>query len=229
MTKDGKTVLGCLDTESVVIPEGVTRIEMFAFSNCRSLKSVAIPESVTEIEDGAFTYCSSLKEWKLSEKNTHFTAQGPFLIRKENQQAIVCLDVESVTIPDDMNATGVLVGIVSIGRKRLKEWKLSESNPNFTVQGPLLMSKDGKKVIACLNVESATIPEGVEAIGPLAFLNCNVLTSVTISDRTTEIEDGSFIDCPNLTIHAPKGSKAEEFAEENQIPFEVTGEQSLSP
>ena len=50
---------GNLLTE-LVIPDGVTEIKNYAFSNCSSLTSVTIPNSVTSIGDCAFRTCSSL-------------------------------------------------------------------------------------------------------------------------------------------------------------------------
>ncbi len=38
----------------IIIPEGVGKIDWFAFSNCENLKYVRIPKSVTKIEYGAF-------------------------------------------------------------------------------------------------------------------------------------------------------------------------------
>lgn len=36
----------------------------------------------------------------------------------------------------------------------------------------------------------------------------------------TEIDKRAFDGCPNLTIHAPAGSYAEQYAKKNNIPFE---------
>ena len=45
----------------VIIPDGVTKIEEWAFSGCSSLKSIEIPNSVTEIGYSAFGGCTSLQ------------------------------------------------------------------------------------------------------------------------------------------------------------------------
>ena len=44
----------------VTIPEGVTRIEGWAFQDCNNLTNVTIPEGVTEIGCGAFSVCKKL-------------------------------------------------------------------------------------------------------------------------------------------------------------------------
>ena len=44
----------------LVIPDGITTINDYAFYRCSSLTSVVIPDSVTTIGDYAFYYCSSL-------------------------------------------------------------------------------------------------------------------------------------------------------------------------
>lgn len=44
----------------VTIPEGVTRIEDWAFQGCNNLTNVTIPEGVTEIGCGAFSVCKKL-------------------------------------------------------------------------------------------------------------------------------------------------------------------------
>ena len=45
----------------VTIPDSVTKIEVWAFSGCKSLTSVTIPARVTKIGDEAFSNCKSLK------------------------------------------------------------------------------------------------------------------------------------------------------------------------
>ena len=46
--------------ESVVIMEGVTTIQGFAFAYCQNLTNVEIPSSVTSISDNAFLRCDKL-------------------------------------------------------------------------------------------------------------------------------------------------------------------------
>ncbi len=47
---------------SVVIPDGVTSIDAFAFYSCTALTSVTLPKSVTSIASNAFFGCDSLKK-----------------------------------------------------------------------------------------------------------------------------------------------------------------------
>ncbi len=48
------------DKADVTIPEGVVAIGEDAFYWCKSLESIVIPDSVTSIEDYAFSNCNSL-------------------------------------------------------------------------------------------------------------------------------------------------------------------------
>lgn len=137
--------------EKITIPERVTKIGNYAFSDCFALTSVVIPEGVTEIGWKAFSGCSSLT---------------------------------SVTIPKSVT--------------KIKNEAFSD----------------------CTSLTSVVIPEGVTEIGRRAFSGCSSLTSVTIPKSVTKIE-GLFPGCSNLTIYAPKGSKAEEYAQKNKISFNV--------
>ncbi len=70
------------------------------------------------------------------------------------------------------------------------------------------------------------VKEGTQCIGSFAFVGCKKLKSVTIPDSVMSICDGVFFNskcvfdgCLDLTIHAPTGSYAEQYAKENNIPF----------
>ena len=58
---------GCTALTSIVIPNGMTKIDANAFYNCTSLASVTIPTTVTEINNGAFQNCSSLTSFAIHE------------------------------------------------------------------------------------------------------------------------------------------------------------------
>ena len=66
-----------------------------------------------------------------------------------------------------------------------------------------------------------TIPKGVTKIGRWAFEGCTGLTSVTIPEGVTEIGRHAFYGCKKLTIHAPAGSAAEQYAKKYKIPFKA--------
>ena len=48
--------------QSVVLPDGIIRIDSFAFYNCRKLKSITFSDSIKEIGSDVFLNCSSLHD-----------------------------------------------------------------------------------------------------------------------------------------------------------------------
>ena len=61
------TFYNCYELENVVIRDGVTVVETWAFDNCPKLKKVTFPDSVTELNKGVFTSCFGLEEIILSD------------------------------------------------------------------------------------------------------------------------------------------------------------------
>ena len=71
----------------------------------------------------------------------------------------------------------------------------------------------------CESLLHLVIPEGVVTIGDDAFQNCTSLEYLQLPMSLREIGNGTFSGCPSLTIHAPAGSYAEQYAKEHNIPF----------
>ena len=84
---------------------------------------------------------------------------------------------------------------------------------------------DGLKIIRenafsfCDELEEINIPGTVTKIGKCAFFKCKKLKVLKLSNNVRNIGYMAFANCENLTIHAPKGSYAIEYAKKNKIPY----------
>ena len=137
---------------------------------------MTIPDSVTSIGDYAFDGCSGLT---------------------------------SITIPDSVTSIGLCAfygcsrlmsitigaGVTSIGSSAfsgcggLTNFVVGANNRNYCSVNGLLLTKNGKTLIAGVNGE-ITIPDSVTSIGSSAFRGCSGLTSVTIPDNVTSTSGG---------------------------------------
>lgn len=185
---------------SVQIPEGVRRIMGGAFYNCTKLENISFPSSLEEVCNIGMDTCITPFD------NTPWAAkQGDFLI-----VASILLayrgDDEEIIIPE---------GVTAIGRNVFWENNRIKSIvlPNSMAEIPELCFGAMKSLV------KTVIPNNIHSIGDGAFAWCNSLESIVIPSSVTNIEPDAFKDCPNLTIYAPAGSYAEQYAKEHNIPF----------
>ena len=156
---------------------------------------VIIPEGVTAIGNRVFTCCANLTSVIIPES-----------VKKIGGYAFYgCTGLTNVTIPES---------VTEIGQRAFKGCPKLANQLGMVIIHDILFAYFGSG-------GDVTIPAGVTEIGQEAFRDCANLTSITIPKGVTEIGWGAFKDCENLTIHAPAGSAAERYAEENDIPFEA--------
>ena len=74
---------------------------------------------------------------------------------------------------------------------------------------------------SCENLEGIELPEGLGSIGWMAFAGCRKLKSITLDEKVTRIGEDAFVNCRKLTIIGKAGSYAEQYAKNNNIPFEA--------
>ena len=176
---DGSSRIGgaafyeCTFLNHVTIPNSVTSISRWAFYGCKNITCLDIPGSVTTIGERAFYNCTSLRDLHI--------AHGVKSIG--NLAFSYCSSLTHLTIPDSV----ILIG-----------------NSAFC---------------DCKNLSEVTIGSGIVNLENSCFENCGNLSSVTIPKTVTKIGWKAFAKCPNLTIHAPAGSYAENYAKEHNIPF----------
>ena len=140
--------------KSIVLGRGLTTIDNGAFSGCDSLTSIEIPDSVTSIGDSAFSSCRSLTSIVIPNSVTSIgssTFSG-------------CTSLTSIEIPDSVTSIGA--GAFSY----------------------------------CSNLTSVTFGENSQltSIGSSAFSNCYSLTSIVIPASVTSIGSSAFSICYRL-------------------------------
>ena len=178
------TFKDCLQLRSVNIPDAVTRIESMAFSNCSQLDSINIPESVTTIINDAFAGC----------KNLHTV----------NFNAINCVvDRYLFEYCKNLKIGKQVKTIPFLGSLRhLTSIDIDIEHPVYSSQNGVLFDKEKTTLLKYplgKSDKTYTIPNSVTTIGVEAFFEHSDLTSVTISDSVTKIEEYAFALCYNLT------------------------------
>lgn len=151
----------CSGLTSVVIPNTMTSIGTYAFSDCSNLTSIDIPNSVTSIGYGAFRNCSSLASIVIP--NTVTSLSGTFY---------GCTSLTSVIIPNSVTSLSRTfegcTGLTSI----------DIPNSVTIIEGTFAN---------CTSLTSINIPNSVTYIENGAFSNCISLTSVVIPNSVTQL------------------------------------------
>ena len=181
------TVIDCRQSVTmVVIPDYITCIGNYAFSDCSSLTSVTIPNSVTSIGIRAFSRCSSL---------TSVSIPNSVISIGE-----VAFDGTAIYHDEANWESGVLY--ISNCLIEAKEDILS-----------YYAIKENTRILAnsafrfCSSLTSITIPESVTGIGENAFQYCTSLKSITCEAiEPPTVGDYTFGSVPtSIPVYVPCG------------------------
>ncbi len=189
-TKDGKKLVTypCGAAKEYLIPDGVTTIDIYAFSDCTGLTCVKIPGNVTKIFSWAFKGCTQLSEIKVSQRNPNFKSVAGVLFTKDGKilLAYPCGAAKKYQIPDNVTyiAAGAFASCEDLTRVKIPDSVTHIGDGAFS---------------GCEGLTRITIPDRVTYIGREAFNGCTSLTSIKIPDRVTYIGDYAFSGCEGLT------------------------------
>ena len=215
-SKDGKRLLKA-DSKlkgEYHIRKGTICICFSAFEDCSGLTGVVIPEGITEIGDFAFSNCTGLENIIVSADNPSYVSINNCCLSKDLRKLI--FGCRSSIIPEGVSmieesAFEGCVGLTSLvmpeGVKEIG-WDAFRGCTGLTniVIPDSATEIGGGAFWSCTSLTSIVIPEGVMEIGESAFGGCVGLTSVVMPKSVTKIGWGAFKDCTSLTsVVIPKG------------------------
>ena len=188
--------------QSVSLPETITSIGNYAFSNCSSLKSVTFGDNsqLTSIGERAFLGCSGLTSITIPEGVTSIGVSAFWGCRGLTGDLVIPEGVTSIGEDaffwcDSLTSIIISEGVTSIGQSAFND---CSGLIEITLPSSLT-SIDRFAFQDCSSLTSITIPEGVTSISDYVFRFCSGLTSITIPEGVTSIGRSAFEDCSGLT------------------------------
>lgn len=122
LTADGKQIVGCPATlTSVVVPEGVEKLEVGYFEACLGLERLVLPASLEEVW-GAMGYLESLVSVEVAPGNTNFVVRGGLLLSHDGTSVRGCPGgLKEVTVPKTVNDLGkAFIGATNLRKIRFE-------------------------------------------------------------------------------------------------------------
>jgi len=197
---------GCDNIDSVVVPEGYTRIDGMAFSETYSVKSVSLPSTLKTIADHAFWHAYALESITI-----------PGSVEKIGNFAFdSCGSLKNVVIQDGASGLGehAFRGCGSLESVEIAGSIGNVENYAFYDCGSLTEVKLGNGIHTigdtafgnCYQLESIALPESVITIENAAFSGCGSLESINLPNGLTYLGDEAFRDCHSLMYITIPGS-----------------------
>lgn len=173
----------CINLEEVLLPETIETIGKEAFKNCVSLRKIHLPNSVKEIEEFAFSGCENLEDVNIG-YSLNSIGEAAF----ENT-AIRKLDFTTgePEIPEER---------LGLGKEAFKGCRFLESvklsrRTSYLAEG---LFRD------CERLKEFEFAKGLKGIGESVFRGCKELADMSgIPDSVSDIGSYAFEDCEKMT------------------------------
>lgn len=178
----------CNGLLKVTVPEGVVRLDDYAFEFCEYMTEINLPTTLTELGAGVFTGCDRLADINFDPSNPYFSAKDLVLFSADGKDLIMYLSAKTAskyTVP--AGTERILAGAFGASLY-LKEIVVSEG---VTEIGDNAMGN-------MLYLASVTLPESLTKLGNSVFSNCPTLGSMTIPEACTELGTDLFAGCHGL-------------------------------
>ncbi|MBQ4578150.1 MAG: leucine-rich repeat protein [Clostridia bacterium] len=174
---------------AVSLPEGLTGLGNFAFSDCAGLVEVELPSQLYGIGSCAFQNCASLTGITLPESLSYI----------DNDAFRNCTSLTDIHLPANVWSLGTSVFGGCTGLTRIT---VDENNYSYYVEDDALLTlaSDGNLLYYFGSSTDYVVPEHVRQIDPFAFAYNKTLQSVRLQDAVWSIGWRAFTGCDNLRL-----------------------------
>ena len=195
----------CLSIENVELPDTLEVIQSSAFSGCENLKDVVIPDSVKSMWGAVFEKCSSLESIKLSES---LETIGLF-------EFTGCKKLKNISIPNSVKSIGLsafrdcknLESVnLSNSLKKIESYAFYDCEKLKSIDIPNSVKSIGEDAFGgCISLEKVKLPEFLKTIENSLFQSCEKLRTIQIPNTVKTIEHSAFSNCVSLeTVNLPE-------------------------
>ena len=196
----------------------VTQIGSYAFAEYyatnNTITKITIPDTVTTIEGSAFAYLDALTSINIP-KNV--TTIGVAITRGNHKLSQINVDEDN---PNFISADGVLYNKKNNLPYELLEYPLGKTDKTYTT--PESVTRIEQWAISDNTyIEEITLTNNVDSMGYNAINNCSNLQKVYITSGDTFMSTTAIVKSDNVTIYSTENSYAQDYAEENNIPFVI--------
>lgn len=171
--------------EELIIPEGVTAIGDFAFTDNKTLKKVTLPQSTTILEDFAFVRATALEE---------ITMPGVTTIGNEAFRGAT--NLKTITMPEVVTIGEYVFEKTVLTKVDMPKVKTLGYRAFYNVYGDLeevnmpIVESIGGSAFNSAGLKKISLPDTVKTIGEDAFSD-NPIEYFSISVKAFLAEDGS--------------------------------------
>lgn len=179
VTSVGKMAFyGCTSLTSLTIGSGLTVIDEETFRNCSALVSVTIPGNVSTIGYYSFSGCSNLSSATIGNGVDSIVAYA------FNACGLTAISLPSSVVSIDASAFSRCNDLAMMA--------VANNNPMFDSRdscNAIIETATNTLVAGC---NTSTIPSSVSSVGEAAFYYRTGLTSISIPEGVTSLQDGAF-------------------------------------
>lgn len=187
----------CSNLTSIVIPNSVCNIGYYAFQECTNLSQLTLPDSLIEIDSGAFA-SSGLTNIVIPQGASINYSSGIFSNCQKLEQATILgniTHIEENVFRDCVSLTNVIIpdSVTSIG---VRAFSGCSKLANIKLPNKLV-NIENSAFYGC-GLTNIIVPNGVTHIGNYTFSGCSELVNVTLPNGLTDIGEGAFKYCRKL-------------------------------